>query len=88
MWVVLKYKINELKFIKENFTKILGETPEFYTPKIRYQKLIKKDMKTFEKFILEGYLICKHSKFKDCKVLANLKYTKGLKYFLDCCLNY
>jgi len=82
MWIVAKYKSKELKVLKENFTKILGGAPEFYNPKIKYQKYIKEKLKTFEKFILENYLICYHPKFKDAKTINSLKYTKGLNYFL------
>ena len=38
MWIVAKYNVNELKIMKDNFIKVLGETVEFYNPKIRYQK--------------------------------------------------
>ena len=48
MWIVAKYKSKELKVLKENFTKILGGAPEFYNPKIKYQKYIKEKLKTFE----------------------------------------
>ena len=83
MWIVAKYNVNELKIMKDNFIKLLGETVEFYKPKIRYQKYVKKNLKTFEKCVLEGYVICKHTKFKDLIVLDQLKYTKGRKYFLN-----
>ena len=78
MWIVAKYNINELKIMKDNFIKVLGETVEFYNPKIKYQKYIKKNLKTFEKYILEGYIICKHSKFKDCRSNRDecLRFTK------------
>ena len=44
MWIVAKYNINELKIMKDNFIKVLGETVEFYNPKIRYQKYVKKNL--------------------------------------------
>ena len=83
MWIIAKYKINELKTLKDNFIKVLGDAVEFYNPKIKYQKFVKKKLKTFEKSILEGYIICNHSKFKNSAILNKLKYTKGLKYFLN-----
>ena len=82
MWVVIKYKFNEFNLLKKNFTQILGESPNYYIPKIRYQKLVKNRIKIFEKTVLEGYLICFHSKFQDSKTLFKLKYTRGLNYFL------
>ena len=83
MWAVVKYKSKEFNILKDNFTKILGEEPKFYCPKIKYQKYIKQKLKTCEKFILENYLICYHPKFNDASVLNKLKYCKGLSYFLN-----
>ena len=83
MWVLAKYKINELETMKNCLKKSLDESIVFYNPKIKYQKYVKNNLHTYEKFILEGYIICKHTKFEDCKTLAKLKSTKGLQYFLN-----
>ena len=83
MWIVAKYKNKELKTLKKNFIKVLGEPLEFYIPKIKYQKYFKQKLKTFEKFVLENYLICNHKKFEDVNTINQLKYCKGLTYFLD-----
>ena len=82
MWVVLKYKENELNLLKKKFTEILGHSPEFFIPKVKLQKNIHNKVQTFEKSILEGYLICRHVKFKDNKILHQLKFVRGLSYFL------
>ena len=83
MWVVAKYKANELNILKKSFNKILGEMPEFYKPKIKYEKFIKNKLRVFEKNILENYIICRHEKFKDRKVINTLKNCRGLIYFLN-----
>jgi len=83
MWIVAKYKTKELNILKESFLKILGEMPEFYNPKIKYERYINNKLKTFEKSILDNYLICKHEKFKDQKFLNILKNSRGLNYFLS-----
>ena len=85
MWVVLKYKSKELKILKDSFFKILGEMPEFYNPKYKYERYINNKLKTFEKSILNNYLICKHNKFKDPKIVNILKNSRGLIYFLSGC---
>ena len=85
MWVVLKYKSKELKILKDSFFKILGEMPEFYNPKYKYERYINNKLKTFEKSILNNYLICKHNKFKDPKIVNILKNSRGLIYFLNGC---
>ena len=85
MWVVLKYKPKEFEILKDSFFKILGEMPEFYNPKYKYELYINNKLKTFEKSILNNYLICKHNKFKDPKIVNILKNSRGLIYFLSGC---
>ena len=83
MWIVAKYNVKEFNLVKKKFKEVLGYSPNFYIPKIRYQKIIGNKIKFFDKFILEGYLICHHSKFNDRKTLFKLKHAKGLSYFLE-----
>ena len=83
MWAIIKYKLNEQNFLKKNFSEVLGESPYYYIPKIRYKKLVNNKIKIFEKSVLEGYLICFHTKIQDSKILFKLKYTRGLNYFLN-----
>ena len=85
MWVVLKYKPKEFEILKDSFFKILGEMPQFYNPKYKYERYINNKLKTFEKSILNNYLICKHNKFKDHKIISLLKNSRGLIYFLSGC---
>jgi len=85
MWIVAKYKPKELNLLKKKFTEILGCSPEYFIPKIKFQKIINNKAKIFERSILEGYLICHHIKFKDSKILHKLKFARGLSYFLDGC---
>ena len=83
MWIVAKYKPNEFRILKESFFKILGEMPEFYNPKIKYERYIKNKLKVFEKKILDNYVICKHDKFRDHTLVNVLKSSRGLIYFLN-----
>lgn len=83
MWIVAKYNTKELGLLKRDFKKSLGDSVRFYIPKIKYQKKIKNKLKYCEKFILEGYLFCYDFKFQNQTILNSLKYTKGLKYFLQ-----
>ena len=85
MWIVAKYKPKEYKILKESFFKILGEMPEFYNPKIKYERYIKNKLKVFEKKILDNYVICKHDKFNDRALINVLKNSRGLTYFLNGC---
>ena len=83
MWVVLKYKKNELDLLKQDLKKTLGALPIIFQPKIRYQKLIRHKIIFLEKNILDDYLICYHEKFKESKMLKILNNLRGLKYFLE-----
>ena len=83
MWLVAKYKTKEFQTFKDNLTKKLGNKPTFFIPKIKYQKHYKNKLKTFEKYILENYLLCYHPKFSSISFVNSLKYIKGLKYFLS-----
>ena len=40
-------------------------------------------MKKYEKHLLENYIFCFHDKFKKSIFLNELKFTKGLDYFLS-----
>ena len=82
MWLVAKYKNNELQMFKNSLAKELGEEPVFFIPKTKYQKYYKNKLKTFEENVLEGYILCYHSKFKSSTLVNNIRYIKGLQYFL------
>ena len=82
MWVVLKYNKNEFSFLQQDLNKALGDKPEIFIPKFRYQKLVRNKIKFTEKNILDDYLICYHEQFKSIKILTILKNLRGLKYFL------
>ena len=83
MWLVAKYKIKEFQTFKDNLTKELGEKPIFFIPKIQYQKYHRNRFQTYEKCILENYLLCYHPKFESISFVNRIKYIKGLKYFLN-----
>ena len=83
MWIVAKYKPKEFKILKQSFSKILGETPEFYIPKIKYERYVNNKLKIYEKDVLTNYLICGHEKFKDHKFITAVKISRGLIHFLE-----
>ena len=83
MWIVAKYKTNELNILKKNFKNILESDPEYFIPKIQYNKIIKQKFKTFQKSLLEGYVICFHSKFSNSYILNLLKTARGINYIIE-----
>jgi hypothetical protein len=85
MWVVAKIKIKNLNIFKKNLTEKIGADIRFYNPKIEYHKYYGNKVKRFEKFILENYIFCYHEKFKKSSLFSEIKFLKGLEYFLDGC---
>ena len=83
MWTVIKYKTHEFYNLKNSFIKILGDQPEFYNPKIKYEKYINNKLKIYKKDILDNYLFCWHDKFNDKKKINLLKNSPGVIYFLQ-----
>ncbi len=79
----MKYKPKEFQILKESFCKVLGELPEFYSPKIKYEYYVKNKLKVFEQNILGNYVVCKHHKLIDSKLINLLKNSRGLIYFLN-----
>ena len=57
MWIVIKYKLNKINLLKENFEKQLKGQTKFYQPKIQVQKTINNKPKMYEKSIISNYLI-------------------------------
>ncbi len=82
MWIVIKYKSKNLNILKSSMIKKISVIPTYYCPKIKIHKYINNRLKEFEKFLLEGYLLCYHKKFEDNFFLAQLKNIKGLEYIL------
>ncbi|MDC0369942.1 hypothetical protein OAM71_00590 [Pelagibacteraceae bacterium] len=83
MWTIIKFEKKKLIFLKENFEKILGKSFVFYKPKILTQQYLKNKIKEKEYDLLGDYVFCYHEKFKQKEVINILKYSKGLKYFLN-----
>ena len=39
MWIIAKYKLHELNTLKNKLKEILGNDPEYFIPKIKYNYL-------------------------------------------------
>ena len=86
MWIVIKYDKNKLNFVKNNIKTSLGKDVEFYFPKVSIQK-IKKKKRIVEKEvnILGDYIFLSHKNLFFERNLNYLRFTKGIKYFLEGC---
>ena len=83
MWIVAKIKIKNLNTFKKDLTEKMGSNVKFYLPKIEYHKYYGNKVKRFEKFILENYVFCYHERFKQMNSVSEVKFSKGLTYFLE-----
>ena len=83
MWTVLKYDKKYLTVLKNEFYKKLGKNCRFYQPKIKYNKYFNNKLIQKEIFLLGNYIFLFHDDLKNNKLLHSLKFTRGLKYFLE-----
>ena len=82
MWVVAKIKLKNLNVFKKDLVKKVGNDIEFYQPKIEYHRYFGDRVKRFEKLILENYIFCYHERFQKSSFVNQVKFIKGLEYFL------
>lgn len=82
MWTILKFNKKEYYFLKKDFKEKLGHDVILYAPKILIEK--KNQNKVFKRefYILGDYIFLYHKKI-NLITLNNLKFSRGLKYFLE-----
>ena len=83
MWVVAKYDKKKANFFLEDLKKKLKDKVVIYNPRVKIEKFYKKKLISKEFNILGDYIFCFNPKFENQKILNNLQFTKGLKYFLS-----
>ena len=87
MWTVLKVDKNYISLLKKDFSQKIGKDIKFYIPKLKINKFYKKKTLKKEIMLLGDYLLCYHKDFSKKSIISNLKYCRGLKYFLSNYLN-
>ena len=83
MWVIAKYDKKRTNFFLEDLKKKLQDEVVIYNPRVKFEKFYKKKLISKEFNILGDYIFCFNKKFENQKILNNLQFTKGLKYFLS-----
>lgn len=83
MWTVIKIKSNSYGIIKEELKKKFNKEIQVYNPKILVQINNKKKPINKSISLLGDYIFCFHKDFKNNKIIDLLKFTKGVKYFLN-----
>ena len=80
---MIKIKANSYGIIKEELKKKFNKEIQFYNPKILVQINNKKKLINKSISLLGDYIFCFHEDFKNNKIIDHLKFTKGIKYFLN-----
>lgn len=83
MWMIIKYKRNEYNVFLNEIKKKLGNNYEIYSPKFNIKKFRKGRFINHEIKLLDDYLFLFHPSFSQEEKISNMKFTKGLKYFLN-----
>ena len=83
MWAVIKFDKKNFHLLKEDFQKKIGKDCVIYRPKMLIQKYKNNKLINKEVDILGNYLFCLHKDFGKKSTINQLKFSRGLKYFLD-----
>ena len=83
MWTVIKFDKKYFNLFTKGLKEKIGNDFIIYRPKVLVQNYKKEKLFEKEVDILGDYLFCFHKTFNEKQIINNLKYTKGLKYFLD-----
>ena len=83
MWTILKLKKNQMEFLKKDFKKKLGSDVILYSPKLMIDKLKNNKITNLEFDLLGDYVFCYHKKFENPSILNQIRFSRGLKYFLE-----
>ena len=82
MWVILRYKKNNFKFLINDLKKKFKNDLEIYNPKFKINSRVKNKFITSELSLLGDYFFCHHKEFNNPNIINSLKFTKGLKDFI------
>ena len=85
MWVVAKIKQKEINVFKRELKNKFDENLIFYNPKIQLENIVNNKIRIYSKTLLENYIFCYHTNFKNKKSTNQLQFVKGLSFFLDGC---
>ena len=83
MWTVLKFDKKNLSLLKKDLSDKLGKDFQIYIPKLIIQKYKNNKLVNKEFNLLGDYLFCFHKNFEKEDVIKQLKFLRGLKYFLS-----
>ena len=83
MWTIIKFDRKRISYLKKDFSKKLNKDISFYYPKFLIQKYVNNKLVKKDVSLLGDYILCYHKDFCDTKTIDKLKFSRGLKYFLN-----
>jgi hypothetical protein len=83
MWTIIKIDKKRINFLNKDFKKKLGSKFQLYNPKIKISKFKKNKLINEEVSLLGDYLFCYFENFENKMLSSDLKFSRGLKYFLN-----
>ena len=83
MWTIIKFDPKKINLLKDDLKKKLGKDFIIYRPKLLIQKYKNNKLINKEIALLGNYIFCYHNKFNNHKIICDLKYLRGIKYFLN-----
>ena len=83
MWVILKIDNKKINLLKNDFKKKTGKNFVFYKPKLKISKYLNNKLIDKEVDLLGDYVFCFSQSFSEKKTINLLRFSVGLKYFLN-----
>ena len=83
MWTIIKIDKKKIDFLKKDFQDKIGEKLDFYNPKLKITKYNRNKLIYKEVNLLGDYLFCYIEGIEEKLTVNKLKFSRGLKYFLN-----
>ncbi len=87
MWTVIKFEKKKIGLFKQEMKLKFGDDFKIYYPRMRVEKFKKNKIVKKEFSLLGDYIFCFQKNFIKQNMLQQIKFFKGVKYFLEGCGN-
>ena len=87
MWAIIKLDRKKISFLIKDFQEKLGNDFIIYSPKLLIKKHRKNKIVNSEVSLLGDYIFFYHKKLNNTLILNSLRFSRGLKHFLEGFLN-
>ena len=83
MWAIIKHDKKNLNLLLQDFKKKLGDDFVIYRPRMQLKKFNNNKLISKPIYLLGDYIFCFHKNFENKNFEKNLRFCRGLKYFLN-----